>query len=86
MSGRSGPVNGQSAWTSFPTSASTLSLSLLEMVSGLSAYTDYNPSVLSPPPSVVAILGTILSGVPLLPQQHTLHLKRMRARKVGALT
>jgi len=48
------PVTGHFAGTSLPTSSSALSLSLLEMVSGQSAYTDSLPSVLSPPPSMVA--------------------------------
>ncbi|KAH3776519.1 hypothetical protein DPMN_177947 [Dreissena polymorpha] len=40
--------------TSLPTSSSALSLSSLEMVSRQSANTDSHPSVLSPPPSMVA--------------------------------
>ena len=51
-----GPVTVHFAGTSLPSSSSALSLSLLEMVFGQSAYTDSIPSVLSPPPSLVARL------------------------------
>ena len=43
--------------TSLPTSSSALSLSSMEMVSRQSANTDSHPSVLSPPPSMVARRG-----------------------------
>ncbi|KAH3776923.1 hypothetical protein DPMN_178357 [Dreissena polymorpha] len=43
--------------TSLPTSSSVLSLSSMEMVSRQSANTDSHPSVLSPPPSMVARPG-----------------------------